>query len=87
MLLSSAGWFFVPWGKCDTEQGSGSSYIEVTSNLPSWTFYSWVTFFTMRAFTLVFFIGVSYFTTELACTRLLHIITIRLHLLGRKPRF
>ena len=30
--------------------------------------------------------GVSYFSTSLACTRFLHILSIRLQLLGHKPR-
>ena len=30
--------------------------------------------------------GVSYFSTNLACTRFLHILSIRLQLLGNKPR-
>ena len=34
---------------------------------------------------LVFFMGVSYFSTNLACTRFLHILSIRLQLLGHKP--
>ena len=64
----------------------GSPFTQETSNLPSWAFFSWVTFFTMRAFILVFFMVVSYFSTELACTRFLHIISIRLQILGHKPR-
>ena len=64
----------------------GSPFTQETSNLPSWPFFSWVTIFTIRAFILVFFMVVSYFSTKLACTMLLHIISIRLQLLGHKPR-
>ena len=64
----------------------GSPFTQETSNLPSWAFFNWVTSFTIRAFILVFFMGVSYFSTNLACTRFLHILSIRLQLLGHKPR-
>ena len=46
----------------------GSPFTQETSDLPSWTFFSWVTSFTIRAFILVFFMVVSYFSTKLACT-------------------
>ena len=39
----------------------------------------------MRVFVLVFFMFVSYFSTNLTCTRFLHIFSIRLQLLGHKP--
>ena len=64
----------------------GSPFTQETSDLPSWAFFNWVTSFTIRAFILVFFMGVSYFSTNLACTRFLHILSIRLQLLGHKPR-
>ena len=40
----------------------------------------------MRVFVLVLFMVVSYFSTKLVCTRFLHILSIRLQLLGNKPR-
>ena len=64
----------------------GSPFTQETSNLPSWAFFSWVTSFTIWAFILVFFMVVSYFSTKLACTMLLHIVFIGLQLLGHKPR-
>ena len=86
MLLSSAGWSFVPWGSVTLSRVVGSPFTQETSDLPSWAFFSWVTSFTIRAFILVFFMGVSYFSTNLACTRFLHILSIRLQLLGHKPK-
>ena len=64
----------------------GSAFAQETSNLPSWAFFNCVSSFTIRAFILVLFMGVSYFSTNLACTRFLHILSIRLQLLGHKPR-
>ena len=64
----------------------GSHFTQETSDLPSWAFFSWVTSFKIRAFILVFFMAVSYFSTKLVCARFLHIISIRLQLLGHKPR-
>ena len=64
----------------------GSPFTQETSDLPSWAFFSWVTSFTIRAFIPVFCMGVSYFSTDLACTRFLHIISIRPQLLGHKTR-
>ena len=54
----------------------GSPFTQETSNLPSWAFFSWVTSFTIRAFILVFFMVVSYFSTKLARTRFVHITSI-----------
>ena len=64
----------------------GSPFTQETSHVHSGAFFSWVTFFTIRAFILVFLMVVSYFSIELTCTRSLHIISIRLQLLGHKPR-
>ena len=64
----------------------GSPFTQETSDLPSWAFFSWVTSFTIRAFILVFLMVVAYFSTRLVCTRFLHILSIRLQLLGHKPR-
>ena len=64
----------------------GSPFTQETSNLPNWAFFSWVTSFTIRAFILVFFMVVSYFSIELASTRFFHIISIRLQFLGHKTR-
>ena len=64
----------------------GSPFTQETSGLPSWAFFSWMTSFTIRAFILVLFMVVSYFSTKLACTRFLHITYIRLQFLGHKPR-
>ena len=64
----------------------GSPFTQETSDLPSWAFFSWVTSFTIRAFILVFFMVVSYFSTKLACIGFLHIISIRLQIRGHKTR-
>ena len=46
----------------------GSPFTQETSNLPNWAFFNWVTSFTIRAFILVFFMGVSYFSAYIFWT-------------------
>ena len=64
----------------------GGPFTQETSNLPIWEFFNWMTSFTIRAFILVLFMGVSYLSTNLACTRFPHILSIWLQLMGHKPR-